>query len=255
MAEKIKKTKLRKILEIVFWSIFGLFFVGFAYVYIGGLVTKEKNFGVPEYFGYQVMVVQTDSMEDEYPVGCAVFVKKVDPETLEIGDDITFYYSKMVYTHRLYEITVEDGVTMYHAHGINKASTQCGGGVPADCTYQHQDFPADVILGKVVGKSVFVGGVYNFMTSVPGLLVLLLLPTAYIITSTMIDLYKKLKEEERLEEEAANNGPSPSGGSSSNVITNVDSSVLSDLSPEEKERLKQELLNEMLEERSKKNGK
>ena len=255
--EKKKKSKLRKTLEIIGWSIFGLFFGLFAFVYVGSLVTKDKNYGVPQYFGYQVMVVLTDSMEPEYPVGCMLFIQKVEPSELQIGDDITFYYTdKMVYTHRLYEITDEGGQLVYHAHGINKESTQCGGGVPADCTYQHQDFTADVILGKVVGKSVFAGGVYSFMTSIPGLLVLLLLPTTYIIVSTMFDLYKKLKEEEKLEEEAAAMAlKKPQETPPDNKIIDVDSSSLDGLSKEDKERLKQELLNELMEERSKKNGK
>ena len=46
---------------------------------------------VPYLFGYRPMAVLSASMEPAYPTGSVVFVKKVEPAEIEIGDPITFH--------------------------------------------------------------------------------------------------------------------------------------------------------------------
>jgi len=41
--------------------------------------------------GYTPMEMLSSSMQDAIPRGSLIFVKHVDPETLVVGDDITFY--------------------------------------------------------------------------------------------------------------------------------------------------------------------
>ena len=40
--------------------------------------------------GFQVYAVLSGSMEPDLPVGSLVYVKAIEPEKLEIGDDISF---------------------------------------------------------------------------------------------------------------------------------------------------------------------
>ena len=259
--EKKPKSKARKIVEWVLTGLFLLVFGFFGVMTIIAQATKGQNYGVPNYGGYQVMVILTDSMEPKYKVDSAVIVKKVKPSTLKEGDDVTFMWdiyndgNLMPMTHRLTEVhsyVETDGSVHYNfvAHGINTASKQCAGDIhgsaTADCTNQHQSFNENLLLGKVVGHSMFLGGVFNFMTTPWGLLILLLVPAMYLIVSSGIDIVKAAKSKEEEEEKLAAEGAANADGE--NPPTE---NKLSNLSAEDKERLKKELLNQMLEEKMK----
>ena len=243
--KKKPKSKARKIIE---WVLTGLFVALFGFVsviQIIGTTTKSKNNGVPNYNGYQVLVILTDSMEPQYKVNGAVIVKKVDPSQITIGDNATFMYdvngTYMPMTHQISDIqapTAEDPHWHFEAHGINTHSTQCEvQGEPGDCTYQRQYFTEEALMGKVVGYSMFIGVVFNFMITPWGLLLLLLLPALYLIITSVIDLVKAAK----LEEEEEANQPA----------SEENKGALSRLSDEDIKRLKEEMLSEMMENRNK----
>src|SRR5574344_1609201 len=219
-----------------FFSILVVLIAGFVLTYqIVGSVTRSSNYGVANFFGYQTLVSATDSMNPVYPVGDAVIVKKVDPSTIEVGDDLTFYYNELIYTHRLESVTSNDGVYTFRCHGINTKSDQCGGG---DCTYQTQTFTDKYLLGKVVASSKFVGGFYNFLIQPYGLVVLVLVPGSYLIISSIVDIVKAKK----LEKETKN-----SEGGEAIVLKGEgdeqDKEII--LTEEDKKRLKKEYLEEL----------
>ncbi len=64
---------------------------------------------LPYALGYQTLAVLSGSMEPAYHVGSIVFVKKVPPEEIKVGDPITFSLSggNMVATHRVVRIDSE----------------------------------------------------------------------------------------------------------------------------------------------------
>lgn len=63
---------------------------------------------IPRVMGYEEMAVLTGSMEPEYPVGSLIYVKEKDPETLQVGDVITYRLSEdTVVTHRIVEIDTQ----------------------------------------------------------------------------------------------------------------------------------------------------
>ena len=239
--EKKPKSKLRKTLEWVFTGLFLAVFGFFSVMMIVGFASRKDNHNVPNYGGIQVLEVLTDSMEPAYKTKSVVFVKKVKMESFKEGDDITFMYyisslrKTMPMTHRLMSIKTpeETGTGHYEfvAHGINKNSTQCNG----DCTYQTQTFNENEVLGKVVGHSIVIGAVFNFMTTPWGLLILLLIPALYLIISSVIDIVKAAKDDDET--------PALEGGGGSGALDK--------LSKEDIERLKQDMLNEMIEEKSK----
>ncbi|MCR5506110.1 MAG: hypothetical protein K6F07_03860 [Bacilli bacterium] len=248
--EKKPKSRARKIIEWVLTGFFVAIFGFVAVVQIIGTATKNKNNGVPNYGGYQVLVILTDSMEPQYKVNGAVIVKKVDPSKITLGDNVTFMYdvngTYMPMTHQISDIkapTESDPHWHFEAHGINTASTQCKTATSdrGDCTYQRQYFTEEALMGKVVGYSMALGVIFNFMITPWGLLLLLLLPALYLIVSSVIDLVKAAKmdeEKEAAEAEAIAKGEKPA-------------SSLSGLSEEDIKRLKEEMLNEMLENKNK----
>lgn len=76
--------------------------------------------------GYEVLVVQSGSMEPNYHVGSLVYVKPVDESELETGDVITFELGGGVRgTHRIIEVLDEDGSLSFRTKGdANEAADQ-----------------------------------------------------------------------------------------------------------------------------------
>jgi len=270
---KKPKSKARKIIE---WALTGLFIMLFAFILAGqidGMVHKKDHYNQQLRFGYGTFVVQTDSMEPKYEVGTALitYLEDVDKiyERFTNGEDvdITFvdiYSANNEYTaptnspeltkrtdptgvpmtHRVREIHINNalekgnGKYTFITAGINTRSTNLGWkeGEPDIVINQYQAFTEKEILGRVTINSVFLGGIFKFVGSPLGLLVLLLIPAFYLVISSVIDIFKAYKEPETTSEitigKSNNNGPVS-------------------LSEEDKKRLKEQLLEEMI---SKKKG-
>lgn len=263
---KRPKSKARKIIE---WVITGIFLALFAFVMAGqidGMIHKKEHYNQQIRFGYATFVVQTDSMEPKYKVGTALITynesaDKIYDRFLKGEEvDITFadFYAsdteytvplnnpqltkrteitKVPMTHRVREIHINnskklgEGKYTFITAGINDRSKQMGyeeGSTPIVIN-QYQAFTENEVLGRVVVNSAFLGGVFGFVGTPFGLLVLLLIPAFYLVISSVIDIFKAYKEPE---EETEGSGSSNNG-------------VL-ELSEEDKKRLKEELLEEML---------
>lgn len=231
--KEVKKPLWRRILSWVMTGIIGLIIVGFVTIQINGMVNKDKYHGVNMAFGNATLIVLTDSMEPDYMVGSAIFIKDVEPSTIKEGDDLTFYWAsqRMVVTHRVLGTPeLKDGKYWFTCHGINSNSDQC----TWDCTDQTQYFSEDDLIGKVTGNSVLYGKVYSFFTSIWGLILLLAIPTVYLIGTSVGDIVKAMKEDDDEPAKAASAGAPAS---------------IEGMSQEDIERLKQDMLNEMLEEK------
>ena len=267
--EKAKKpkSKTRKIIE---WVLTGIFLAIFAVVglaQIDGLVNKKSHYNQQIRFGYGTFVVQTDSMEPEYKVKTAIITYLEDADKIyksyQAGKDIdvTFFdaytgeneYTKPMdhpeltrrtsatqypMTHRVQEIHVNEnlkkgeGRYTFITAGINRRSEYLGWheGDPDIVIDQYQVFTEKELLGRVKVNSPFLGGVFGFVSSIWGLLILLLIPSFYLIITSVIDIFKAYKEPEEI----------PEGPKEENKSGEVE------LSEEDKKRLKEELLKEMI---------
>ena len=246
--EKKPKSKARKIIDWVITGVFATLIVGLAVVQIINKTTKNQNL-----FGSQYQKVLTDSMAPTYKVNDIIFIKDADPQNLvdrvAAGEnvDVSFEWtvngSEVSMTHRLQTAVKLDspqvdpisGQTYQYkfvAHGINKQSEFCKvGDQYGDCTTQTQEFNEHALIGRVVRKSHFM----TFATSIWGLLVLLLVPCMYLIIASVIDICKALDDKE---EEVPAEGEPPKIGTKEDPLAG--------LSEKEKEKLKKQMLDEML---------
>lgn len=128
----------------------------------------------PGLTGMDVFVVQSGSMEPDYPVGSLVYVRETDASALEVGDVITFRLTGDTRaTHRIVEIRQEDGVTRFQTKG--DANQEADGFITAE-----------KIIGKVVLCIPYLGflvayiqqppGIYIAIAAVAVLLLLIVLP-------------------------------------------------------------------------------
>lgn len=262
MSEVVVEKKKGKKGKIIDWIVTGVFLLLFAFVgisQIDGMSHQKENFGETLRFGWGTFVVATDSMEPEYKVKSAIITYKESAETIykrfnakaDAKIDITFADRERVnnftptsasldnpttptgeiMTHRLREIHIDEskakgeGRYIFVVSGINTEGHLAEQG-------QYQTFTERYIIGVVKGNSKVLGGFFNFIGSVWGLLVLLLIPAGYMVIASVLDMFKAIKDDE----------PETAGAiaTSSNV-------ELDNLSSKEKERLKQELLEQIIE--------
>lgn len=281
-----KKKNVVKIVGRVINTILIIFIAFIAIIEIVGLASKGSNYGVPTFFGFQVENVVTDSMaKDEkgntlYPVGTALVSKKEDFNSIKVNDNVVFYgYALQPFTSNVYQATVVHKVIDFGEINGNKYLVVRGANTydhpdkyqvqyvfasetnnpviddfknrSASYTYTGKDFKdetksvnysvtmAGVYMSKVVGASGFIGGLLNTLSSPTGLLLLILIPALIIIITSVVDIIKIKKTPE---EEVGSKTKSEK----------VDSSdPLEGLSEEEKEKLKQEMIQEMLNEKNK----
>ena len=267
--KRVKKPKstARKIIE---WVLFGVFGAACAFILaanISGEIHKKENYGQSIRFGVGSFIVLTDSMEPEIPKDSAIITYKENISDIvsrfNKGQkvDLTFMNTDInvvrdfdpddtnltvrvntgkVMTHRLREIHINedvkagDGRYYFVTAGINEKGFESG-------IDQYQVFTEKEYLGTVKINNVFLGKVFNFIVSPIGLIILLLIPAAYLIITSSIDIFKTLKASEASESTTSSSGDVPEGGK------------LASVSAEERERLKKELLDEMI--KAKKEGK
>lgn len=200
---------------------------------------------------------------------CSTKVKADDTSDLILGNlNYQTSNTQAVMTHRLREIQVDEskekgeGRYIFIVSGINYSSAHYS------AFGQYQVFTEEYLLGVVKINSKFIGGFFSFITSIWGLLLLLLIPAGYLIVVSIIDIFKAMNEKDEEELVPASNDLSMfskeeqeklkqemldailSGKEDKNVKTSEKKDdVLSSISKEDQERLKQEMLDEMMKEK------
>ncbi len=152
---------MRRPFNILKKTIFVLPYIFFAItlLLIVQIVIALSNKTTPSVFGYSVFSVESPSMEPTYMTGDLVFVKLVNPDDLNIGDVITFHRSdkpEILITHRIVDIQGTGDIRFFTTLGDNNH------GLINDW---ETDFSEELIIGKVTGKSVWLGKAYNGIVS------------------------------------------------------------------------------------------
>ena len=130
--------------------------------------------GTASVFGVQAYVVQSDSMTPEFAAGDVIFSEEVNPEELVAGDIITFIsrdsasYGQTI-THCIRKVTTHNGELAFITYGI---ATGVDDGTPA---------AASDVLGRYAFRIAGLGSFFEFLKSVPGYIVCIVLPFLVII--------------------------------------------------------------------------
>ena len=128
--------------------------------------------------GYRVFNIISGSMEPEYSVGDLIYVKEVDPSTIQIGDDITFVLNEdlVVATHRVVRIDVEK--QHFYTKGLANETEDA----------------APVHFKNVIGVPQFhiplLGYVSNFIQNPPGMYITIAAVAVLLILAFAPDLMK-----------------------------------------------------------------
>lgn len=134
---------------------------------------------VPNFGGMVPQIVLSNSMYPTIEAGDIIICKQADPEDVEVGDVISFFdpagNGMTVVTHRVVEITEEEGQVAWLTKGDNNTSED------------RLLATADSLVAEYHGIRIpNLGRVAMFMQSTPGLLLCVVLPLALLVGYDMI---------------------------------------------------------------------
>lgn len=135
--------------------------------------------------GIQTFVVLSGSMEPHYHVGSVIYVKDVPPDSLQVGDDISFLLNqKTVATHRIVEVLPDEddpAVFYFRTKGTNNDV------VDANLVHSKN------VLGKVVGTIPLLGYLFDFVQHPPGTYITLAIAALMVALAFVPDIISGLK--------------------------------------------------------------
>jgi len=143
-------------------------------------------------FGLTPYSVLSGSMESVYPTGSLIYVKDVDPATLEVGDVITFQLAgETVATHRIIELVPDEAdpeTVRFRTKGDENEVVD----------------GALVEYGNVIGQPVFcipmLGFLAVYIMHPPGKIVAISVAVALVVIEIMISILIDDKEKKHKEE-------------------------------------------------------
>lgn len=185
IGSKILKTvaKPKQVIKTV--ASFGYVLVVVFILFIGG-ITAISALKIPG--GIRVHTVNSGSMEPAIRTGSIIVVKPAN--TYKVGDVIIF--KPNVYrddqnpptstTHRVYEIKEDKGVEIFVTKG--------------DANDQPDIETVDkaLIMGKVYVAIPFIGYLTNFIKTIEGLIILIIIPSVIIIYSELLNTKEEVKK-------------------------------------------------------------
>jgi signal peptidase len=149
------------------------------------LFFQRVSGGSTTVFGYSVFRVSSGSMEPELSVGDVILSKKINANTLEIGDIITYNgtegdYANKIITHKIVNIDNSGVEKVFTTQGVANNTAD-------PPVYESQ------VLGKMVYKVPVIGTLYNFFMTIYGLIAVILI-ILLAFSNEIITLFKLAKE-------------------------------------------------------------
>lgn len=187
MKEKTKK--FLKPLEIIVTAV-KIICVIFLILLIAVLALQRFSNNEKAIGGFRVFNVATGSMIPKYLVGDVLIVKEIDPNQLEVGDDITYLgkygtFSGRVVTHQIVEIEETVGGRIFHTKGIANEA-------------EDPTITGDQIYGKVIYKCIIISMMTKLMNNMSAFYVIFVIPFAVLVFLQL----KESQEEKKAEQES-----------------------------------------------------
>jgi signal peptidase len=209
--------KTKKILGIVVNVIVAIILVIVLFVTVNIILSGNK--GYTSFFGTAFVTVESDSMDgdkaESFSKGTLISIKILSSEekkNLKEGDVITFYDVKdgerILNTHRIVDVTTQDGVVYYTTQGDNPK-------YGVDDTLRTDSS----VIGLYKGQIPVIGSVISFTHTSTGFFVCIVLPSFLVVAYFAFNLYLTIRENRAAQAEATKE--------------------------EEKEKMRQELLKEL----------
>lgn len=145
-------------------------------------------------FGYKIFIVNSDSMQaTDFKAGDLIFIKDVDPETLQTGDIITFVSKD--------KSSLDE--TLTHKIRIRVTDSKGNPGFITYGTSTNTDDETIVLYKDVIGKYEFhiagLGSIFNFLKTTAGFFLCIFTPIMLVIIYEIINFFVLLRKSKKEE--------------------------------------------------------
>lgn len=132
-------------------------------------------------FGFNVLYVTSGSMEPEYPTGSLLYVKKVDPYKIEVGQVITFMLDEdTLATHRVVEILKDESDPSVIRFATKGDANNANDGTPVH--YKN-------VVGTPVFSIPYLGYVAAYIQDPPGMYMAIAAGAVLLLLILLPDLF------------------------------------------------------------------
>lgn len=186
--ENIRKFSGNKIVKRVFRYtgdvIIGVLIVLVVISVIGSIQSKGKDWNVPGLGKYKWLTVLSGSMKPTFNPGDLIIDKKMDPNTLKVGDTITYIYGdRFLATHRIVKINNDNkGTLTFKTKGDSNNAMD------------DLNVSADAIVGKYLFRIPLVGFVIQKLKGLTGIILIWIL-FFYVLGTEIYRVAKESKKE------------------------------------------------------------
>ncbi len=139
---------------------------------------------------YGAYVIVSGSMEPTIKINDAIVIKRYDEQDLKVGDIITYrsedpYFYGIMVTHRIVDITTENGKKVYVMKGDHNA------------TRDRLAVSPNQIYGKVIMVIPKIGYIQSFLATSYGWIIAVVVPCLGIIIADIMKLIKNIANNNR----------------------------------------------------------
>lgn len=195
MKETFKKIKENKLLKVIGNILYVLLFIIVVLMLIVVILQRVSDNSI-SLGGYRLFTVATGSMEPKYLVGDILISQEIDPDEIQVGDDIVYKgntgsFKDKIVTHQVVSIREENGEKKITTKGI--ANTE-----------EDPEIDSTQVYGKVIYKVKTLSFIGQIIKNIYVFYFIIFVPIAIIIFKQIRVYLKKDDDDEDTNEDDEN---------------------------------------------------
>lgn len=187
MKETLKKIKENKALKVIGNIIYTLLFIIVIFMLVVVILQRVSDNSI-SFGGYRLFTVATGSMEPEYQVGDVLISQEIDPNEIQVGDNIVYRgntgsFKDKIVTHQVVSIREENEEKKITTKGIANVE-------------EDPEIDGSQVYGKVIYKVKTLSFIGQIIKNIYVFYFIIFVPIAIIIFRQVRIILKKDDDEE-----------------------------------------------------------
>ena len=177
---------MKKVLKIL-WSTLKIAIWILVILIVAVILVQKVSNNKLNIANYSMYTVVTKSMVPKYDVGDMLLAKRVDPNSLEIGDDIVYLgkedtFEGKIVTHQIIAIDDANGMRTFHTKGLANI-------------VEDPPVTSDQIYGKVQTKLVILSFIGRIISNQYGFYFMIVIPAVVLVFQIFMDVVNSRKKD------------------------------------------------------------
>lgn len=176
---------MKKVLKIL-WKIAKIAVWILVILIVSVIVVQKVSNNKLTVANYSIYNVVTESMVPKYNVGDMLLARRVDTNTLVVGDDIVYLgkegtFNDKIVTHQIVQIDDENGMRIFHTKGIANF-------------IEDPVITSEQIYGKIVTKLNILSFLGRITSNQYGFYFIIIIPTVILVFQIFMDVVNSRKK-------------------------------------------------------------